>query len=172
VKATMNPNEEELETRKEVKVLFDQVEEANLANPPEIEEEEDGEDSFTSLDDLDPEEELWPEGPTVAHIKNWKEEYGNVYITSVDVDTHLVWRKMQRPEYKHMLKVMEQYTSDGQMTNVDVSMFNEEYVTQLCTLFPVITQETLDTIDAGIPSIISQQVMDASGFVALQVREL
>jgi hypothetical protein len=32
---------------------------------------------------MDPEEELWPDGPNFAQINAWKEEYGDVYVTSV-----------------------------------------------------------------------------------------
>lgn len=134
--------------------------------------EETMEAPVTSIDDLDPAEELWPNGPTVGDIKVWKEEFGDVFVTSIDADRHIVWRTMSRSEYKQMLRTMEQATASGQMSNVDASMFNEEYVTQMCSLFPDFHGVNMDNVDAGIPSIISQQVMDASGFVALEVRQL
>lgn len=142
------------------------VEEESVA----VEDEE--EMAPTSLDDLDPAEELWPDGPTVGDIKAWKEKFGDVFVTSIDAERHIVWRTLSRSEYKQMLRVMEQASASGNMSNVDASMFNEEYVTQLCSLFPSYRDVDMGEVDAGIPSIISQQVMDASGFVALEVRQL
>jgi hypothetical protein len=42
----------------------------------------------------------------------------------------------------------------------------------MCILFPKFDRTQLNGELAGVPSIIAQEVMEASGFVALEVRQL
>jgi hypothetical protein len=57
-----------------------------------------------TVEDLDPTEELWPGGPTAGKIIEWKEQFGDVYVTSITMDQHIVWRTMNRLEYKNHVK--------------------------------------------------------------------
>lgn len=144
---------------------------------PSVEIEEDDEDvdpdAPVSLDDLDPNDELWPGGPTISQVKAWKDEFGEIFISSfAGENNHIVWRSMNRFEYKRMIKAMEQASTTGQMTEADIKMFNEEYMAELCIIYPKFSRADLVGTMAGIPSIISQEIMEASGFVALEVRQL
>jgi hypothetical protein len=129
-------------------------------------------DAALTVEDLDPSEELWPGGPTASRIIAWKEEHGDVYVTSITMDQHIVWRTMNRFEYKNHVKNIERLGQNGQISQADVSMLNEELIAEMCILFPKFDRNQLNGELAGVPSIIAQEVMEASGFVALEVRQL
>lgn len=132
----------------------------------------DEQEGAVAVEDMDPDEELWPNGPTAQDIVDWKEEYGDVYVTSVTYDHHIVWRTLNRAEYKAHVRNMEQLTQSGKLTQADAGMFNEELLAEMCILFPPYTRANAAAEMAGVPSIIAQEVMEASGFVALDVRQL
>lgn len=121
---------------------------------------------------IKPEDELWPGGPTMAMIDAWKKEFGDVYVTSVTPDTHYVWRTLTRFEYRRLVKNLEQAVSTGQVTQAEANMNNEEAMAEICLLFPPVSRVELSSNLAGLASIISQEVMEASGFVALEIRQL
>jgi hypothetical protein len=60
----------------------------------------------------------------------------------------------------------------GQLSNAEANMWNEEAISELCILFPSYDKQALTGDMAGLPSLISQEVLEASGFVALEVRQL
>ena len=137
-----------------------------------IEAEEDIQETETQVEDLPDDEEIWPDGPTAGHIKMWKKEFGEVYVTSLSFDKHIVWRTLSRYEYKQLVKKMEQLVQAGQLTSAEANMWNEEAIAELCILFPSYDKRALTEEMAGLPSLISQEVLEASGFVALEVRQL
>lgn len=122
---------------------------------------------------IDPNEELWPDGPTMGQIDKWKEEFGedSVYVTSLTPTQHVVWRTLSRPEYRESIKGVERAVAEGRVTQAEASLDNEEEITELCSLFPKYVRGEKNTL-AGLPSLISQQVTEASGFSALEVRLL
>lgn len=126
-----------------------------------------------SLDDVeDDSTELFPGGPTVAEAKEWKKQYGKVYITSIDEDTHVVWRPINRFEYKNHVRNMEQLTAKANLSQAMISMKNEEALADIAVLFPDPSTIGPEGGLAGIPSLISQEIMEASGFVAMALREI
>lgn len=136
-------------------------------------EEELGIDSdYKSVDDLDDSEQIWEGGPTAGLIKQWKEQYGEVYVTSISFDKHIVWRVLNRLEYKQIVKKMEQLVQAGQLSSAEANMWNEETISEMCILYPQFDRKTASGIMAGVPSLIAQEVLEASGFVALEVRQL
>lgn len=126
----------------------------------------------TSVEDLDDEEHVWPDGPTAGQIKMWKKEYGEVYVTSISFDKHIAWRPLNRLEYKHLVKKMEQLVQSGQLGSAEANLWNEEAIAELCILFPQYDGPSMTKDMAGLPSLIAQEVLEASGFVALEVRQL
>lgn len=134
--------------------------------------DEEPEEVGISVEDIDPKEELWPGGPTAGDIVAWKAEHGDVYVTSITMDQHIVWRSMNRLEYKNHVKNIEKIGQSNQISQADVSMLNEELIAEMCILFPKFDRTQLNGELAGVPSIIAQEVMEASGFVALEVRQL
>lgn len=125
-----------------------------------------------SVDDLDDDEFIWEGGPTAKMIKDWKKEYGDVYVTSITFDKHIVWRVLSRLEYKQIVKKMEQLVQAGTLTSAEANMWNEEAISEICILFPKLDKSNLSGAMAGMPSLIAQEVLEASGFVALEVRQL
>jgi hypothetical protein len=151
---------------------FSQDEEANISISDYVEVSIDPDNDNVSVEDLDSDEEIWPGGPTAGMIIDWKQEYGDVYVTSVTYDNHIVWRVLNRLEYKNIVKHMESLVQDGQMTSAEANMWNEEAIAEVCVLYPKISSKDLTGAMAGVPSLIAQEVLEASGFVALEVRQL
>jgi hypothetical protein len=126
----------------------------------------------TTVEDLADDELIWPEGPTAGQIKMWKKEYGDVYVTSITFDKHIAWRTLSRLEYKSLVRKMEQLVEAGQLSSSEANLWNEEAIAEICILFPQYDRQSITADLAGLPSLISQEVLEASGFVALEVRQL
>ena len=129
-------------------------------------------DDAKSVEDLDDAQEIWEGGPTAGEIKRWKEVYGDIYVTSLSFDKHIVWRVLSRLEYKNLVKKMEQLVQAGQLSSAEANMWNEEAIAEMCMLYPEYDKNNTAGVMAGVPSLISQEVLEASGFVALEVRQL
>lgn len=140
------------------------------APAPEMESEV--EEDATQIEDLDDDVVLWDGGPTAGMIKDWKDKFGEIYVTSITFEKHVVWRVLNRNEYKQIVKKMEQLIQGGQLTSAEANMWNEETIAELCILFPKYDKKSLSGAMAGMPSLIAQEVLEASGFVALEVRQL
>lgn len=125
-----------------------------------------------TVEELPDDEEIWPDGPTAGQIKIWKKEHGEVYVTSVSFDKHIAWRPLSRLEYKNLVRKMEQLVQSGQLSTAEANLWNEEAIAELCILFPDYDSAAMTKEMAGLPSLISQEVLEASGFVALEVRQL
>jgi hypothetical protein len=134
--------------------------------------EEPVQEESKSIEDLDDSQEIWEGGPTAKTIKEWKAVYGDIYVTSLSFDKHIVWRVLSRLEYKNLVKKMEQLVQAGQLSSAEANMWNEESISELCILYPEYDRNNTAGIMAGVPSLISQEVLEASGFVALEVRQL
>jgi hypothetical protein len=126
----------------------------------------------TSVEELADDVPIFENGPTAAQIIQWKKQYGEVYVTSISFDKHIVWRVLSRLEYKQLVKKMESLMQAGQLSTAEANMWNEEAIAELCILFPGYNKAALTSDMAGLPSLISQEVLEASGFVALEVRQL
>lgn len=117
-------------------------------------------------------EELWPGGPTVGQAKVWQEEYGKIYMTTIGTDEHYIWRPISRFEYKNHIKRMEQVNAQGNLSQAMATMKSEESLAAIGMIYPMFNPQNPDAGLAGVPSLIASQIMDASGFVAMAVREL
>ena len=126
----------------------------------------------TTVEELADDQVIFDTGPNAGQIKAWKKQYGEVYVTSISFDKHIVWRVLSRIEYKQLVKKMETLMQAGQLSNAEANMWNEEAISELCILFPSYDKQALTGDMAGLPSLISQEVLEASGFVALEVRQL
>jgi len=121
---------------------------------------------------MDPEQELWPGGPNFAQVNEWKDKYGEVYVTSITPNDHIVWRTITRFEYRRLVKNLEQALSTGQVTQGEANLDNEESMAELCIIYPPYNRTANTGVMGGIASTISQQIMDASGFTSMEVRQL
>lgn len=125
-----------------------------------------------NVEDLDPNEPIWPEGPKAGQIVAWKKQYGDVFVSSFSPEVHVVWRTLNRFEYRNHMKRIEQMARSGQVPESEATLVNEESLCEICVLFPKFNTETLMTEMAGLPSALAQDILEASGFVALEVRKL
>lgn len=102
-------------------------------------------------------EKVFEGGPTRNQVENWKQKFGDVYMTEFDSETY-IWRTLSRIEYK---KIMN---SEGANNS---EWFGEEQVAQKCVLYPEkFGAQDIVNGKAGVPSVLSDQIMAKSGFVA------
>lgn len=148
----------------------EKVEEAAVVDDPspEVGDEDEG----VQVESLPADEELWEGGPTAGDVVAWKKEHGEVYLTSITLDKHIIWRPIRRSEYREHIKNMELLVDSGKLSPADANLYNEEAIAELCILFPEYDRNEKLFGLAGIPAIISQEVLEASGFTALDVRQL
>lgn len=122
-----------------------------------------------SFDNIEDEEEyvdeddglLFPGGPTLDQVEEWKSRFTNIYATEFEEDI-FIWRPLTRIEYKEVLKVK----------NAD-AMYREERICEKCVLWPEnYSFVAMSSGGAGQPTILSEQIMEKSGFVAAEATRL
>ena len=85
------------------KELNKQEEKNNIKEDIEDTEEEIEDEENVILDEEgDPERELFEGGPKISQINKWKEEYGEVFATSIDLEM-FIWRPLTRKDYKELI---------------------------------------------------------------------
>lgn len=95
-------------------------------------------------------------GPTRKEIEGWKEKYGVKKISMIVVGGDIfVFRTLKRPEYREVLRNQE-------LTALD----REEVFAEKCTLYPYNFSTDNDDFDAGIYTILSDAIIDRSGFTS------
>jgi hypothetical protein len=126
-----------------------------------ITEETPEETLFEGYDGIQYTEEEWfapvvKNGPSRMEVEEWKERHnGHVYFTPFESEV-FVWRTLQRPEYREIIR-------DTTLNALD----REELFTEKCVLFPRnFSIEQIKKSRAGIASLLSEMIMDKSGFVA------
>lgn len=127
---------------------------------------------YSDIEDVPDDEPIWENGPKAGLVKEWKKQYGDIYVTSITYDKHVIWRVLNRAEYKQIVKKMEQLVQAGQLSTAEANLWNEETIAELCMLYPKFDKNNSVGFMAGLPSLIAQEVLEASGFVALEVRQL
>lgn len=140
--------------KEEVKEVLDlptNMEETPEDFPQEDLQEEENELMF----DGDGNELLFPGGPTLVRIEEWKSLHGEVFLTEFDEEVFL-WRTLKRKEYKEIMKIngADQYYKEERIVD-RVALYPENYN------FMAMTNGK-----AGIPTLLSELVMEKSGFQA------
>jgi hypothetical protein len=104
----------------------------------------------------DGEELLFPGGPSVSQVEEWKSRFGDeIYLTEFEEEIFL-WRPITRKEYKQVMKV----------PNAD-SFYKEERICEAVILYPQNYNFMAMTAGkAGIPTLLAELVMEKSGFQA------
>ena len=124
--------------------------------------EEETEEEMAEKDDLlyneNGEELLIPGGPTIEQVEKWKSMYNDeVYMTEFENEVFL-WRPITRKEYKDIMKLQ----------NAD-TFYKEERICERCVLYPEnYNFSAMVKGKAGIPTVLSELIMEKSGFVAKQ----
>lgn len=113
------------------------------------------------------------DGPTRGEIKRWKDVFTKLYVTTFPGDVKVVWRALRRDEYKQVMREMEALAQRPDVAPSEASFINEERIAEMAILFPeYVAGQNEENQLAGIVSLISQQVMEASGFVSTDIEEL
>ncbi len=99
---------------------------------------------------------IFPGGPNESLVSSWKKQFEDVYLTEI-TGQGFIWRTLKRLEYKQIVSI----------PNTD-PLIREEMICETCVLFPF----EYDVIDmggdkAGIPSMLSEQIMEKSGFTRM-----
>ena len=127
-----------------------------------------------SLDDYDDDEEIWEGGPTVGQAKAWKQAYGRVVVGTLDTGDHYVIRPMNRAEYRnHAINLERSRAASGGSLQSSDTLATEEAITMIGLLYPPMDEQELRNFgSAGFPTLVSQQIMEISNFVAVDTAEL
>jgi hypothetical protein len=139
--------------KKKIDSLPEAGEELELLEDAEEQEEEGFEDE--ALIGPDGKELLFPNGPTLELIEEWKSRFGDIYLTEFEEEV-LIWRALTRKEYKNIMNVEK-------ATN----FYKEEKICEAVVIWP----EKYNFLQmtngkAGIPTLIAELVMEKSGFQA------
>lgn len=98
---------------------------------------------------------LFEDGPTYDMLAEWKVRNNNeVYMSDFD-DEIFIWRPLRRKEYRDLNRV------EGQRDE----FYIEESICRACVLWPEeYGQHTMVFGKAGIPSTLSNLILERSGF--------
>lgn len=144
---------------KEEVIEEEQVPETEAEEIPESDELEEVEDFHESEDEEaehNGSEEIFPFGPTYDMVSDWKARYdGEIYMSDF-ADQIFIWRPIRRKEYREIQRV------EG---SVD-EYYMEESICRTCVLYPEdYAMHKITFGKAGIPSTLSQMIMERSGFL-------
>ena len=93
-------------------------------------------------------------------IDQMKEKYKKIYRTTLIDGTEIIWRRLNRKEYKYIMKAFEEIENRGERL-----MEREEAVCKIATLYPCasIMNEILSSM-AGVAPVLSDDIYEKSGF--------
>lgn len=125
------------------------VEEPKVEEPKEdiVVNEEKEEDEFSKLMEL---------------IPQWKQEYKRVFKNEFDGEI-IIWRRLKRKEYKDILKQL--------VDEDDRLLSRQEKMVEAAVLFPFNIKELLDE-NAGLATVLSEEILSKSGFALSYTEEL
>jgi len=92
--------------------------------------------------------------PSDEQIEQWKKTFGNIYLTMLDTDVAVVYRKLKRGEYKALV-------AKG-LQNIDL----ENEIFRVAVIWP--KKMTVIDYDAGVVSTVATMILKVSGFISEQ----
>jgi len=101
---------------------------------------------------------LFPGGPTMDQVEEWKKKYGLIEMIEVAGQPY-IYRIMNRAEHRALL-------ATGKLENVTDS---DEFTVKTLLLFPSYDSINWDNIGAGVMQTLSSGMMKLSGFSASSV---
>ena len=106
------------------------------------------------LMEQDGKDEIFPMGPTYDQLADWKSRYKEEVYMSDFVSQVFIWRPLRRSEWKTMQRAQGQDEA-----------YNEESICRTCILWPEnYANHEMAFGKAGIPTMLSQLIMEQSGF--------
>ena len=101
-------------------------------------------------------DDIFPFGPSYDQLGDWKSRYdGEIYMSDFD-DTIFLWRPIRRKEFRDIQRI----------EGAKDEYYMEESICRACVLWP--EDYALHRITfgkAGIPTTLSQLIMERSGFL-------
>ena len=95
-------------------------------------------------------------------IVEWKKQYKNIYKNTID-GIDIYWRAVKRSEYKDLLNANEDIdttTAEGRELKI---LAKQESMVKTVVLFPDNIEELIEE-KAGIATVLSDEILDKSGF--------
>lgn len=142
------------------------LETAEEAKPEEL--LDDKEEDLEELEEFQSDEEImeyegtdniFDGGPTYDQVEEWKSRFdGEIYMSEFSGVVY-IWRPIRRKEYRDM-----QRTEHGSAQ--DFEYYLEEAICNTCVLWPEdYSSHKMTFGKAGIPTMLSQLIMERSGFL-------
>lgn len=97
-------------------------------------------------------------------IRSWKRQGIDVNVVTIGV-TDYFFRSFNRREWLTILANQEQLAASGKVTPAKLQSELEEGIVRLCLLLPRVDMATVKELPGGDVSTLSQNIMEASGFV-------
>lgn len=95
-------------------------------------------------------------------IAQWRREYKSIYKTVIDDEVY-IWRKIKRSEY---IDIHNSIFNNQEIPDDLKFWLKQEEITKTVLLYPSNAEEVIED-SAGIPTVISQDCLNRSGFGAL-----
>lgn len=95
-------------------------------------------------------------------IALWRKDYKNIYKTVIDDEVY-IWRKIKRSEY---IEIHNSIFNNEEIPDDLKFWIKQEEITKAVLLYPYDAEEVIEE-SAGIPTVISQDCLNRSGFGAL-----
>lgn len=98
-------------------------------------------------------------GPTYDQVEDWKSRFdGEIYMSEFNGVVY-IWRPIRRKEYRDIQRIEHSSTQDFEY-------YLEEQICNACVLWPEdYSSHKMTFGKAGIPTMLSQLIMERSGFL-------
>ena len=95
-------------------------------------------------------------------IAMWRKEFKSVFKTVIDDEVY-IWRKIKRSEY---IEIHNSIFNNNELPDDLKFWIKQEEITKKVLLYPSNVDEVIEE-SAGIPTVISQDCLNRSGFGAI-----
>ena len=97
------------------------------------------------------------------HIEAWKKQYKKIFKNEIDGEV-IIWRRLKRGEYKEILKLEE----EDQDSSI---LVKQERLTIATVLYPFNVDALIEE-NAGLATVLSEEILAKSGFAMSYTEEL
>jgi hypothetical protein len=95
---------------------------------------------------------------TQEQINDWKRMYGAVYSVRISGKPY-IYRGLMRAEFKNIARNASLIANQ-----IDSNTALEEANVEVASLHPKITKDNINSVPAGVITVLSGHIMEASGF--------
>ena len=98
-----------------------------------------------------------------AYLDTWKAQYKRIFKNEIDGEV-IIWRRLKRGEYKEILKADIEEEEDKILTK-------QELMVKTAILYPFDVDTLIDE-NAGLATVLSEEILAKSGFAISYTEEL